>query len=206
MEIRSFRKELRTTSENGLQISGYAAVFYDPADSGTQFMLDEDIAERIMPGAFDRALKERQDIVGLFNHDADNVLGRTSANTMTLTVDSKGLRYNITLADTQYARDLSASISRGDIAGSSFSFVPTRQSWSEDPLTGLVIREIHDVNLIDVGPVTFPAYESTETESYARSQDRNAARKEAQQVRKQRFQPQRDAMAALLSSLSKELA
>ena len=52
-------------------------------------------------------------------------------------------------------------IRRGDLQGSSFGFEVTKQDWRHDDRTD--IREIRAVRLFDVGPVTFPAYESTTT-------------------------------------------
>ncbi|HEX3152918.1 MAG TPA: HK97 family phage prohead protease [Gemmataceae bacterium] len=56
-------------------IIGYAAVFYDPNDKGTEYQLGTDIVERVAPGAFDRAIRE-DDVRGLFNHDANKRLSR----------------------------------------------------------------------------------------------------------------------------------
>ncbi|MEM9790857.1 MAG: HK97 family phage prohead protease [Planctomycetota bacterium] len=140
-------------------ITGYAAVFYDAARADTEYELWAGFVERIMPGAFDRALAEGQDVRALFNHDANHVLGRTAARTLRLTVDAVGLRYEIDAPDTQFARDLSTQIERGDVDGSSFSFSPRRTEWIETDT--LEVREIHDVDLRDVGPVTFPAYTAT---------------------------------------------
>jgi uncharacterized protein len=146
-------------------VSGYAAVFYDANDKGTEYRLWSDMVERIRPGAFDRAIRE-DDVRALFNHDANQVLGRTSAGTARLSVDARGLRYEIDPPDTQAGRDLVTSLKRGDIDGSSFSFVPLKTTWEEqrDATTGKMtyIRWIDEAQLYDVGPVTFPAYESTE--------------------------------------------
>ena len=43
--------------------------------------LGDKIMERIMPGAFDRALEEDNDVLGLFNHDQNQLLGRRSIGT-----------------------------------------------------------------------------------------------------------------------------
>lgn len=146
--------------EDGAQtITGYGAVFYD-GTPGSEFKLFDDMIERIMPTAFDRAVKE-DDVRGLFNHNPDHLLGRTSSKTMTLSVDAKGLRYVIEPPATSLAADVVKSIERGDLSGSSFAFIPTRQTWRED--NGVLYREIDEVQLFDVGPVTFPAYEGSTT-------------------------------------------
>ena len=139
-------------------IDGYASVFYRKGQPRTQYGLGPNMVERIMPGAFDRALAE-DDVVGLFNHDPSLVLGRTSADTLRLRVDKKGLRYEIDQANTQISRDVSEMQQRGDVIGSSFGFMVNDERVRQEG--NLVVREILDVSLRDVGPVTFPAYAGT---------------------------------------------
>ena len=113
------------------------------------------------PNAFDRALKESHDVRALFNHDPNHLLGRSTANTVGLSVDQTGLKYVIDLPDTQTGRDVGVSISRGDLSGSSFSFANPKAEFERDNSRKIDIRMIHDLDLFDVGPVTFPAYEAT---------------------------------------------
>lgn len=141
------------------RLEGYAAVFYRESDKATEYELWPGLIERVMPGAFDRALRERQDVRALFNHDASAVLGRTGPGTLRLNVDDVGLRYEIDLPDTQAGRDVATSVERGDVTGSSFSFAPHAVTWKDMP--DMTIRELTDVDLYDVSPVTFPAYEGT---------------------------------------------
>lgn len=142
-------------------IRGYAAVFYSAVVDGSEFKLFEGTVERIRRTAFNRALEEKHDVRCLFNHAADNLLGRTSNGTCVLSVDPVGLKY-----DCQFNRNdpdhqrVVAKIERGDLTGSSFAFRPTKVSWQKLP-DGTDVRWIEDLALIDVGPVTFPAYEAT---------------------------------------------
>lgn len=181
--------ELATRSHDGKQtrtIEGYGAVYYNSADPGTQFELWQNTFERIMPGAFDNAIKQ-DDVRSLFNHDSNIVLGRNTSGTLSLSLDGKGLRYQVTPPDTQLIRDqVLTPIERGDVSGSSFMFVPTRVAWVEEKRTDgamIEIRQIEEVKLWEVGPVTFPAYES------ATSQARNANELE-------RLKAERDQMKA----------
>jgi HK97 family phage prohead protease len=151
------------------KIKGYASVFYDPNDARTEYWLWDDIVERIRPEAFARALKEQQDVRGLFNHSMDWVLGRSSAGTLRLSVDERGLYYEIdeNEKDPQW-QSVAAKIDRGDIDGSSFAFRATSTTWETIDYEGrkVDVRWINDVDLFDVGPVTFPAYDgSTATRS-----------------------------------------
>jgi uncharacterized protein len=155
-------------------ITGYAAVFYDPNDPGTEYRMWSDMVERIMPGAFDKAIRE-DDVRGLFNHEDCNILGRTKSGTMRLSVDKRGLKYEIDPPDTQCARDLMQSIDRGDVSGSSFMFKPVANTYRD--VEGLYIIERDEVKLYDVGPVCFPAYESTDT-SVRSAEDGESVRRE----------------------------
>lgn len=151
---------IETRRDGRPTIVGYAAVFYDPADPGTEYMLDPpDIVERIMPGCFDRALRE-DDVLARFNHDENLLLGRTRSGTLRLVVDRRGLRYEIDPPDTTVGRDVMELIRRGDLFGSSFRFAPLATKYRDDG--GAYVVERHDVLLVDVGPVDFPAYTSTE--------------------------------------------
>lgn len=139
-------------------IEGYASMFNEPFDNGW-------FIETIVPGAFARALKEKQDVRCLFNHNPDHVLGRTKSDTLRLSEDKTGLRYECDLnAETRVAADVLAMIERGDLDGCSFAFNVNKQSWREEKDDrGHVTqyRDIEDVELFDVGPVTYPAYEGT---------------------------------------------
>lgn len=144
------------------KIEGYAAVYFDSRDDGTEYWLFDDFVERIMPGAFDLAIEE-DDVRALFNHDVNHILGRSTSGTLTLSSDKRGLKYSIDLGDTASARDVLSHIQRGDVSGSSFSFRPTRTAWREEVKDDrdILVREIEEVELYDVGPVTFPAYAAT---------------------------------------------
>ena len=147
-------------------IQGHAAVFYDPDAAGTEYELFEGVTERIMGGAFDRALEEGDDARALFNHDPSLLLGRVSNGTVTLSKDQRGLHYSIEVDenDPDHLRVL-PKIERGDLSGSSFGFVIERASWHEaerDDGTKAEYREVESVRLLDVSPVTFPAYGGTD--------------------------------------------
>lgn len=148
-------------------ITGYAAVFYREGDTATQYELFPGLVERIFPGAFDAAIRE-DDVRGLANHMVESLLGRRkpgdAASTMRLSVDATGLIYEIDVPDTEIGRSVYESIRRGDMDGSSFSFA-TDVSWGAKrgdvtwrEVDGTTIRQIHSLELFDVGPVTFPAY------------------------------------------------
>jgi len=158
VERRAFTVEMRaeTGADDRPRLVGYAAVFNQPA-------LIWDFYEEIEPGAFRRALAEGQDVVALWNHDTNFVLGRISAGTLRLEEDSHGLRVEILPPETQWARDLMESIRRGDVSQMSFSFrVPEGGDKWSTAADGKPVRRLLDVDLYDVSPVTMPAYPQTE--------------------------------------------
>jgi HK97 family phage prohead protease len=152
---------VETRTDGTKAITGYAAVFHRAEEAGTEYRLGKDLVERISPTAFSRAISEKHDARALFNHDPNMLLGRAGAGTLRLSADQRGLKYEIDLPDTQVGRDVAASIARGDLTGSSFAFQVTKQSFAKADKHD--VRNIEDVNLLDVGPVTYPAYQATTT-------------------------------------------
>jgi len=123
--------------------------------------------ERIRPGAFTKTIKEA-DVRALWNHDRNFVLGRTKSKTLELREDAKGLFFEAQPPDTSWARDVMVTMERGDVDQASFAFRVIREEWSnEGDETKETIRELIEVELRDVSPVTFPAY--TQTDAKTRS-------------------------------------
>jgi uncharacterized protein len=136
-----------------MTFTGYAAVFNSPSEPLP-------FTEYIMPGAFKRSLKSRNQIKLFVNHNMDRVLASTRSGTLKLSEDSRGLLAEAELPPTTDGRDLSILMQRGDVNSMSFGFsVPTRgDKWSEDGMK----RELHQIRLHEVSIVTgFPAYEAT---------------------------------------------
>jgi len=132
-----------------------------PFNSETTIKDYREFTEVIRPGAFREAITS-DDIVGLFNHNKDFVLGRKSAGTLTLREERDHAVFDIPLPDTQYARDLKVSMDRGDIVGNSFSFTPREGGEAWTIKGGKQYRELTNVKVFDLGPVTFPAYNQSQ--------------------------------------------
>jgi HK97 family phage prohead protease len=160
--------ELRAEEADGKKvICGHAAVFDSWSETLGGFF---PFKEKVRAGAFQRSI-DKDDIRALFNHDANHVLGRNRAGTLELTEDEKGLFVRIMPPDTQWARDLQISIARGDISQMSFGFTVEKDEWST--ANGVDTRELIEVRLFDVSPVTFPAY--TQTDVGVRAHERYKA-------------------------------
>lgn len=148
------------TGDGVMRLSGYAAVFNSETVIGGMFR------EVVKPGAFKKTIKDKADVRALFNHDRNIVLGRTKNGTLALAEDDKGLRIDIELPDTQQAKDLYRQIERGDIDQMSFGFNVVKDSWTRASNDSeLPLRELRELRLFDVSPVTFPAYATTEIQA-----------------------------------------
>lgn len=156
MERRLITTELRATTEDGKRkIGGYAAVF------DTLSVVLWNFREEIAPGAFADAI-EKNNVRALWNHDTSEVLGASGNGTLRLAEDSVGLRFELELPDTQRGRDAFTLIERGDVSQMSFGFrsLPDGDEWRIDE-DGQYIRRLLRADLLEVSPVTFPAYPAT---------------------------------------------
>lgn len=156
-ERRYYAGEVRLENRDGALplILGHAAVFNQLSVNLGGFR------EKVRPGAFQRSLQQ-SDIRALLNHDPNYVFGRNRAGTLRLEEDEVGLAVEIDPPDTGWARDTQVTIKRGDITQMSFGFRTNQDAWYEDAETGGVVRELIEVELFDVSPVTFPAYPQTD--------------------------------------------
>lgn len=147
MEKRTISTQYQQTDG---KLWGYAAVWDSPTqirEGGKSF------TEVIKRSAFGNISR---DVIATYNHDPSKLLGRTSSGTLRLSTDDHGLRFELDLPDTETGREVRALTSRGDLAGASFTFSVRKDAWPSK-----TTRELIDVDLIELGPVTMPAYAST---------------------------------------------
>lgn len=155
-EVRTICTELRAMPQDGKpsKICGHAANFNSMSSDLGGFI------ERIAPGAFTKTLLNA-DVRALWNHDSNIVLGRNKSGTLVLLEDASGLYFEINSPDTQLVRDMVIGpIERGDVSQCSFGFYTVADKW--DNIDGQVVRTLLEVELLDVSPVTYPAYNSTD--------------------------------------------
>lgn len=141
--------ESRTQGPN-IYVEGYASIFDSRSGNLGGFV------EKVRNSAFNKTVKEA-DVRALWNHDPQYVLGRSSAKTLEISVDNKGLYYRALLPNTSYGKDLAELLERGDVRESSFTFFKIQDDWAINE-NGDAERSLIEVGLIDVAPVTFPAY------------------------------------------------
>lgn len=159
-------------------IEGYFAVFNEP------YWQWNDAFETIDPGAFD--LEVDKDVRALTNHDTTLVLGRTSAGTLSLRVDEKGLRGSVLInRNDQDAMNLYERVKRGDVSQCSFGFdiLDDRAERRDD---GIIVFHLRKVKLYEVSVCTFPAYEATGVEARQAEAETIRARYEEERRREER--------------------
>ena len=136
-----------------MSFRGYAAVFNSESEPLP-------FRETILPGAFSRSLRSRNNVKMFVNHNMDQVLASSRAGTLKLSEDNRGLLVEADLPPTTYAKDLSIMMRRGDVDSMSFGFSVPRNgdSWNDDQSQ----RTLKEVRLHEVSIVTsFPAYAAT---------------------------------------------
>lgn len=185
--VRTRAMDLQTRSDSGsadLYIEGYFAVF------NSVYELWPGAEEVVKPGAFAGVLYD--DVRALINHNSDLVLGRTTASTLTLREDDRGLWGSVKInRDDVDAMNLYARVQRGDVDQCSFGFGIEKETviHKED---GSVRWEIEKVNpLYEVSVCTFPAYEETEV---------SARRADYENIQKRRAELWREAQRRKLKN------
>ena len=151
-----------TLSATGKTLTGYAAVFNSEAVLG-------DFSEVIRQGAFAKSLATGSNIRALYQHQGDALLGTTRGGTLQLREDAKGLAFELALPDTTHGKDLAILVGRGDVAGCSFGFrvAPGGDRWEQRG--GRLVRELIDVELVEITLTSHPAYRDTTVAMRSRS-------------------------------------
>lgn len=147
--------DLKTRSEQDgeMTIEGYFAIFNKVTE------LWPGAYEKIDPEAFNNTLGN--DIRALINHDTTLVLGRTKANTLSLSIDSYGLFGVIQInSEDRDAVNLYERVKRGDVDQCSFGFNILNEEidYRDD---GTIEWTLKEIDLHEVSVCTFPAYADT---------------------------------------------
>lgn len=174
-ERRFFQVTARASKgdDGKMQIGGYGAVFNQYTNMGWY-------AEVVMPGFFDGIKDDR--CACLFNHDANQVLGRKKNNTLTYVIDEKGIDYTAVLP--MHRSDVYELVEGQYIYESSFAFTTMESKWAEvdrSLMVGKLSESDLDMlsyggkisvrylekgkELFDLSPVTYGAYEGTSTDT-----------------------------------------
>ena len=161
--------EIRTDEEKESEIyaEGYALVFNSWSEDLGGFV------ETIEPSALEGS--DLSDVRALFNHNADKVLARSSAGTLDLETDEKGLKFRFKIPNTSYGRDIAENLKNGNIDQCSFGFVldENGDSFDFDEKRSIYQRTLKKIkSVMDISLVTYPAYSSTSAAPALRSIDK----------------------------------
>lgn len=148
--------EVREDSE-GLSFRGHAAVFDQEVDFGF-------FREKVAPGAFSKTIKDGADVRFLFNHDPNTVMARTTVGNLRLSEDKSGLAVEADLDENDVdVQRLVPKLRSGNVTQMSFGFTVTKEEVEKsEEKSASDLRILREVQLFDVSPVTFPAYEGTD--------------------------------------------
>ena len=161
--------EIRTDEEKESEIyaEGYALVFNSWSEDLGGFV------ETIEPSALEGS--DLSDVRALFNHNADKVLARSSAGTLDLETDEKGLKFRFKIPNTSYGKDIAENLKNGNIDQCSFGFVldDDGDSFDFDEKRSIYQRTLKKIkSVMDISLVTYPAYSSTSAAPALRSIDK----------------------------------
>jgi HK97 family phage prohead protease len=124
--------------------------------------------EKINARAFDNC--DMSNVVSLFNHDSNEILSRATGkeDDLMISIENNQLKYRYAIKN--YCADkVAENIGLGFIKGSSFMFMVRKDSWGESA-DGVEEREILEIEtLYELGPVTFPAYQTTTVAARSRN-------------------------------------
>lgn len=157
-EVRFFAENLQVRDENNNEkmiVEGYAVVFDSPATHGFTEIIDRN--------AFNGC--DMKDVPLKYNHDDSHlILARTRNNSLSLSIDDKGLLIRAELINTTSNIDIYKSIKAGLLDKMSFAFTVEEEKWdlSTDTRTILKIDRLYDVSVVDT-----PFYDTTSI--YARA-------------------------------------
>lgn len=156
---RAFEFRAEQTDSDGRTLEGYAAVFNTPTRIDSwEGMFDEQLAR----GAFTRTLNARRPVLQ-FDHGQDARTGSVPIGAIQeIREDDRGLFVRANLFDNAVVEPIRQAISGGAIDGMSFRFkVPANgDTWTRRD-GDVELRTIREVELFELGPVVFPAYEAT---------------------------------------------
>jgi HK97 family phage prohead protease len=141
---------------DGRTLEGYAAVFNAWTDIRDQAGTYK---EQIAPGAFKRSIGQRTPVLQ-FDHGQHPLIGSLPLGSLSvLREDRNGLFVRARLSDNWLIQPVRDAIAEGGISGMSFRFKVISDEWGT--ADGGETRTITEVELLELGPVVFPAYKQT---------------------------------------------
>ena len=189
------RIKLHEMSKEKQYLSGYALLWNVPYVYTSR---EGSFIETIAPGALDNA--DMSDVVALFNHSPNLVLGRNTSGTLNLKTDKTGLYFRVQVPNTSSGEEAAVLVGRRDVTTCSWGFqmmmdrngTMPGETWTKTE-RGTPIRTITSVTKVfDVSVTTWAANPKTSvfleggtTTSDIRSADSEAMARELDQAQMQ---------------------
>jgi HK97 family phage prohead protease len=160
---------------DGLTLEGYGAVFDVPTRIDSW---EGEFDELIARGAFRKSIRERTPRIQ-FDHGHHPLIGSIPIGAITqIDEDDRGLHVVARISNNWLMQPVRDAIAEGSIDGMSFRFTVVREEWRDAAGTlvkpgeleqllwnpgdrGPLQRTLKEVKVAEVGPVVWPAYDST---------------------------------------------
>lgn len=155
-------RDAQTT--DGPILHGHFARFNEWTEINSIF--EGNFMERFSPGSFKKTFSEGRDKMKvLFQHGRDPQIGDKPLGPIRdLKEDSQGASYEVPLLDAPYVRDEILPGLEAGLYGASFRFRVVREEINQNPARsdtnpdGIPERTVKEAQVLEFGPVTFPAY------------------------------------------------
>jgi hypothetical protein len=158
-QIRSFDVTVGQKSEE-FRVEGYACTF-DKAYPVSKLKNGTLIYEVIDRSAFNGA--DMSDVIMRYNH-RDKILARTSNGSLSLLVDSHGLKFLADLSQSAAAREMYEEVKNGLITKMSFAFI-SHEEYERFDRSTYTNRIMRFKKIVDISTVASPANEDAEIEA-----------------------------------------
>lgn len=153
MEIRLRSLDVECRDDGVYKIGGYVNVTERESELLYSGKRGKWFNEVVKQGAFTRSLKSGKEIPLLLEHDYEKRLADNKSNTLTLTEDQIGLRFDAEIRD----KEVYEKVKSKQINNCSFGFLPIEQEF-EDVTNLREKRYLKDIELLEISLVENPAY------------------------------------------------
>ena len=176
MEIRFKSLDVECRDDGVYKIGGYVNVTERESELLYSGKRGKWFNEVVKQGAFTRSLQSGKKIPLLLEHDYDKVLADNMTNTLTLTEDQIGLRFDAEIRD----KEVYEKVKNKQINNCSFGFLPIDQEFEN--VTNLrEKRYLKDLELLEISLVENPAYAGSLVEVRNLNEQEQRALEEAEE-------------------------
>lgn len=149
-EVRTSKQyEIRAIENDGKKVLSLSIPYNSKSEDLGWF-------ETLKPGCFNKTISDGFNVRALFNHDSSKILGAVKNGTLSFEDTPTSLNVTVTLPETREAEDVYSLVKNGYIENCSFGMRVIKEEWRQEDKKQY--RDVQEAHLIEVSPVTFPAY------------------------------------------------